>query len=362
MNKILVIEDEQSVRFSTSKILEFEGFEVIEAENGEVGAKLAKETRPDLILCDIMMPVLDGYDVQNELSQDPSTRMIPFVFLTAKADRADMRLAMNLGADDYLTKPFTRDELLETVCSRLDKQAAVHQQYQSKIEQIRGNITTSLPAELFIPLQNIRSFLETLTDQTDLLPDGLSKALTESYDASLQLERLLQNFLLYALLETTINDPNQVEAFKGNCLTDSAEVISEVAQEKAQACGRGEDLQLQVQPSSLPILAANLAKIVEEVVDNAFKFSVPGSAVRIESAVDAGQLQLEISDQGSGPSSQDMEQIDSTVQFSQKLHGKGGAGLGLAIAKRLTEIHDGTLILKREPHRTIVRVTVPAAA
>jgi len=100
--KILVIEDEKSVQANIIKLLQFEDFDVIGAENGYVGVQMAKEQLPDLILCDIMMPELDGYGVRHTLCQDPVTATIPFVFLSAKADKADIRLGMTLGADDYL--------------------------------------------------------------------------------------------------------------------------------------------------------------------------------------------------------------------------------------------------------------------
>ena len=119
MQKILVIEDEESVRSNIVKIIQFENLHAIGAENGYVGVQAIKEHIPDLIICDIMMPELDGYGVRNTLCQDPVTATIPFIFLTAKADKADFRLGMSLGADDYLTKPFTRDELLNAVFGRL---------------------------------------------------------------------------------------------------------------------------------------------------------------------------------------------------------------------------------------------------
>ena len=113
MIKILVIEDEELLRAQLLKILKFEDFDVIEAKNGLIGIQLAQEQGPDLVLCDVMMPELDGYGVLAALRQAPATATIPFIFTTAKASKDDRRKGMNLGADDYLTKPFTTDELLE---------------------------------------------------------------------------------------------------------------------------------------------------------------------------------------------------------------------------------------------------------
>lgn len=119
--KILLIEDNLDVRENTSEILSLASYEVITAENGKVGVELAMQERPDLIICDIMMPELDGYGVLHILGKNPETATIPFIFLTAKTEKADLRKGMNLGADDYLTKPFDDTELLNAIETRLRK-------------------------------------------------------------------------------------------------------------------------------------------------------------------------------------------------------------------------------------------------
>lgn len=134
MTKILVIEDEESVRENILELLEAEGFDTIAAEDGRIGVELALSEVPDLILCDLMMPEIDGYGVLIALREEPVTATIPFIFLTARSARADFRLGMDLGADDYLTKPFTRDELLSAIASRLVKQANLTKQVCTKFE------------------------------------------------------------------------------------------------------------------------------------------------------------------------------------------------------------------------------------
>lgn len=158
MYKILVIEDERSIRINLLKLLSAEGFQAIGAENGNRGVQLACSEQPDVIICDILMPLLDGYGVLKALQQDPSTATIPFIFLTAKADRADWRQAMTLGADDYLTKPFTRAELLETIATRLQKKASLAQRHSLELEQtqaqldylLRYNHLTNLPNQVLL--------------------------------------------------------------------------------------------------------------------------------------------------------------------------------------------------------------------
>jgi DNA-binding NarL/FixJ family response regulator len=120
--KILLIEDHAAMRENLLLMLELEGYEVICAENGAQGLEAARRQLPALILCDVMMPKLDGYGVLQALRNDPLTATIPFVFLTAKGEKLDQRSGMNLGADDYLVKPVARDELLASITARLQRQ------------------------------------------------------------------------------------------------------------------------------------------------------------------------------------------------------------------------------------------------
>lgn len=143
MNKILVIEDEPSVRANIIELLEAEDFDAVSAENGFMGALWAQENLPDLIICDVMMPELNGYDVLIALQQNPVTATIPFIFLTANADKADIRQGMELGADDYITKPFTRNELLGAIATRFAKHEVVMQQYttaQQRAEALQQKV------------------------------------------------------------------------------------------------------------------------------------------------------------------------------------------------------------------------------
>jgi DNA-binding NarL/FixJ family response regulator len=119
MKKILVIEDEPEMRRNIATLLRFHEYEPIEAENGRKGVELARREKPDLILCDVMMPELDGYGVIKALQQDAGLALIPFIFLTAKGDKDHLRSGMNLGADDYLTKPVANSDLVQAVEARL---------------------------------------------------------------------------------------------------------------------------------------------------------------------------------------------------------------------------------------------------
>jgi DNA-binding NarL/FixJ family response regulator len=125
--KILIIEDQAPMRRNLALMLELEGYKTCVAENGRIGIETARKERPDLILCDVMMPELDGYGVVQALREDHVFANTPFVFLTAKSDRSDVRVGMNFGADDYLTKPVVRDDLLSAVQTRLERAEALQQ-------------------------------------------------------------------------------------------------------------------------------------------------------------------------------------------------------------------------------------------
>jgi CRP-like cAMP-binding protein/CheY-like chemotaxis protein len=136
MKKVLLIEDNVDVRENIAEILELAGYDVETAENGKVGVEIAQKLRPDLIICDIMMPVLDGYGALHLLNKNEQTSSIPFIFLTAKAERVDMRKGMEMGADDYITKPFDDIELLNAVESRLRKAEAMRKDLQPTRENM----------------------------------------------------------------------------------------------------------------------------------------------------------------------------------------------------------------------------------
>lgn len=136
MKTILIIEDNNDIRESTAEILTLADYKVLEADNGKTGVDLAIHHKPDLILCDIMMPELDGYGVLFMLSKNTDTAAIPFIFLTAKAERVDFRKGMEMGADDYLTKPFDDIELLSAIESRLNKKKKQEDFYNKSLQSL----------------------------------------------------------------------------------------------------------------------------------------------------------------------------------------------------------------------------------
>jgi two-component system alkaline phosphatase synthesis response regulator PhoP len=164
MPRILIIEDETQIRKNLQQILELSDYKVLTAANGLIGIEIAKTQLPDLILCDIMLPELDGYGVLASLREDKATALIPVIFLTAKAERTEQRLGMELGADDYLTKPFNTDEVLQAITTRLARTAAVNRQYAEQIEQNK-----TLEKEVQAAQEKLEKSLKVSALQTDVL-------------------------------------------------------------------------------------------------------------------------------------------------------------------------------------------------
>ncbi|HEY4799810.1 MAG TPA: response regulator [Bacteroidia bacterium] len=161
MKKILLIEDNKEMRENTTEILELSKYKVFAAKNGKEGVEIAKKEKPDLIICDIMMPVLDGYGVLYMLSKDPTLSNIPFIFLTAKADRSELRKGMEMGADDYVTKPFNDIELLNAIEKRLQKYELIKQSFEKNMHGLNDFISSAKNFEDLKKLseeRDIRSF------------------------------------------------------------------------------------------------------------------------------------------------------------------------------------------------------------
>ena len=157
MKKILLIEDNTDIRENTAEILSLSNYKVIMAENGKAGVELALKEKPDLIICDIMMPVLDGYGVLHMLHKNPEVKHTPFIFLSAKAERTDVRRGMELGADDYITKPFSGTELLNAVESRFKKIDLSREQLPADLYGLNTLMKTSNGKDLLKSLSEDRN-------------------------------------------------------------------------------------------------------------------------------------------------------------------------------------------------------------
>ena len=364
MNKILVIEDEQIIRDLICELLEFEDYEVVKAENGLVGLDIADSTVPDLILCDIMMPELDGYGVLRELQHNPTTETIPFIFLTAKGTKTNVREGMELGADDYLTKPFTKAELMGAIAIRLHKKEGFQRSSEQRLKQLRNNLSRSLPHELLTPLNNILGFTQLLEMEHDSLSaDEINQISKQIKTAAKRLHQLIRNFLLYAQLELASEDQTKLNNLLAGSTIDSKESLTVVAREKAQAYDRLADLKLELEEVTVAVAENWFWKIAEELIDNAFKFSELDTLVEVSSRSNDNNWILSVKDVGRGMTEEQITQIGAYMQFERKIYEQQGSGLGLAITKRLVELYRGKLTIESFLEKgTTVEIILPLIA
>ncbi len=361
MAKILVIEDEEAIRENILDLLEAENFESMGAANGKIGIKMAIAQIPDLILCDMMMPEIDGHGVLKALRSEPITATIPFIFLTAKAEKTDIRLGMELGADDYITKPCTPQELLKAVAIRLEKHKAISRKSQKTLDELRSNISMSLPHELRTPLNAIMGFSELILSEYSILKESeILEMIGYIQLSGHRLYRLIQNFLLYTDLEMAATNPELLKEMQNSEFSCVESLLSEKARQQAKQANRLDDLQLNLQNSSVAIDSIKLTKILEELLDNAFKFSSEGSPVFVSAFVENQTFILSVKDQGRGMTADQIAQLEAYMQFDRQLYQQAGLGLGLAIVKRITELHGGNLKIESSPDQpTIVSVCLP---
>jgi two-component system, sensor histidine kinase and response regulator len=363
MKSILVIEDEPQIRNNLQEILTLSDFETMTAPNGLIGWQLLQEVRPDLILCDVNMPELDGYDFLKMLRQDDSTANIPFVFLTSNGQRPDVRSGMESGASDYLTKPINRQELLRTIHTQLKKQTAIERRTEFKLNHLRSNINLALPHELHTPLNGIIVSADLLKQEDIYLDSSERLELVEQiHDSALRLHHLIRNFLIYANLEVSVNSPDRQDIIRQNRRAHISPIapVKHVSAQIAKAYHRQDDLSLSLQDHPIPISELKLKKIVEELVDNAFKFSAKGQSVRLVGVVDADCYHLSVIDIGRGMTSEQIDNIGAYMQFDRSRYEQQGGGLGLGIVQRMADLHGGELLMYSLPEQeTIARVVVP---
>jgi signal transduction histidine kinase len=361
MKKILVIDDEAWLREMIQLALRQNGFVVLEAENGEKGIAIARKELPDLILCDVNMEKVDGYHTLSALRSEPATASIPFILMTGLADQAGMRHGMELGADDYLPKPFTIENLYATVDVRLKKVNVVRQEAEKRLADLRENISMMLPHELRTPLNGILAYGDILTsDASTLQPAEIAEMGQVIYQSGKRLEHLVENFLIFAQLELFTTDPQKLNSLLRNQTQSPARLIERHAREQAELANRQSDLQLELTDVPMPMSEEYVSKIVDELVQNALKFSQPKSPVRVSFNGSPDDVNLTVTDAGRGLSTEHITKIGAYMQFDRKMHEQQGLGLGLTICKRLTELHGGSLTIQSELNKgTTVTVKLP---
>lgn len=364
MKKILIVDDQSYILESTSLLLRFEDYDVATAANGRIGVEVARQYRPDLILCDISMPELDGYGVLEAIRADPLLSSTPFVFLTARTDKADMRAGMVKGADDFLIKPYTRDDLIQTVNSIWKKRSNLEVQSQKRVEDIARNITYALPHEFRIVLNQVMGsakYLQTIS-QT-VTPEGIQEMTDDILVSARRLIRITENFLTYAQIESFMADPTMRATVRSFRTDEPAAMLCDLGMAKAMNFDRAADMYFGelIEGLTIEVSSENFAKIIAELCDNALRFSDSGAKITLDMfKAERGFVGFRIADNGRGMTAQQITDIGAYKQFERTTYEQQGVGLGLYIAKKLTELHNGTFSIEStEGVGTTITFTLP---
>jgi signal transduction histidine kinase len=352
--KVLVIEDDPNWRSLLELRLEGDGHTVFAAADGLAGLALASE-KPDIILCDIDMPRLNGFGVLEALRQQPALRDIPFIFLTGKNTRSDQRKGMVHGADDYITKPFQYEELVESITAVMAKRVALTAELRHHSDEHRRELAAPWAHELLTPLNGILGAASVLESEFGSISRGEMRELAASIRISavrqLALARkLMQHFQLATLRDSGWDDPAAaVDAGTG--------LADEVMLAAAQA-GRAADLHVTILSAAVRISAGWLRPALNELVENAFKFSPAGTPVTVTGRTEEGLYRIEVTDQGHGMRAEDRENVAAFRQFGRAKHEQQGLGLGLAIVQSIAVLHHGSLTLEPGPGGKGVRAVL----
>jgi signal transduction histidine kinase len=367
METILVVEDNPIVLESIAESLRINGYNVLQAKNGVEAISLTKAYSPHIILSDIMMDEMDGYALLNELRQNPETALIPFLFMSAKTDFDDIRFAMNLGADDYITKPFTPTSLITAIKTRLDKHAMTQSVINSKIKQLTENLAYAMPHELRTPMTAIMGCADLIKRNLDPLNAEEILLCSELIDTSVRrLYRLIEQFNHYAQLTLIESDALRRKQLYSQLTMYAGDTMQEYIEEEATRHNRNADVSVEDGiggDAVMPIKPYYLEIVVREVLNNAFKFSTPGSPVRVTLSKTNNAFVFTVHDRGRGISQQHIRNIEAFTQFDRQQYEQQGVGLGLALVKKILDLHGGSFSLQsKQGYGTTVQMTLPLEA
>jgi two-component system, sensor histidine kinase and response regulator len=364
MTKILIIEDETPLRESIVDTLEFEGFEVVEAANGLQGWEKACAEHPDIIICDVSMPKLNGYELLHRLREEPETAGVPFIFLTARADRAYMRHGMELGADDYVTKPFTQADLLGAIRVRLARLQKLQKPDTESLNELKSQLVHRISHELRAPLTSITTVQDIVEKQLGSLElNELQELLNIQRTGSQRLHHLVEQTVLITEIKTGALSAQQVR--QHGALMPIWDVLAAAVNLARKFSYNNQDMPIYLDDHAgdarLRCVSGALRHALAELIANAVTYSDADGQVEVTEWVDNGHICIRISDQGSGmpetaisDALREFEQVDRDQQEQQ------GMGLGLPLAQQVIELHGGTLAVQSQPGRgTEVLVQLP---
>jgi len=365
MPRLVLIDDDQVFRETMQDILAAEGYEVRAAGDGPAGIALVREWKPDIVLCDLHMEGLSGHDVLRALRQDPVTASIPVLFVTGDSGDAVQRQTMELGADDFLAKPFKSAELVKAIQARLRRREQIRSETERRLADLRTGITHSVPHEFLTPLTAVIGLSSLLVDEGPGFPSDLAyEAATGILAAGRRLHRLVEKFLLFTELELLVRDPGAKAGRQAPRPTvDAAAIVTEAAQHWASSAARGADLEVSAPgPMHVRMSHDHLAALVGELVENACTFSSPGTPVRVALARRRDGCFLTVENQGRGMTREQIEGLGAFVQFDRRRMEQPGTGLGLAIVTRIAELAGGAARIESvEGKSTTAIVRIPPA-
>ncbi len=334
MNEIaLVLDDDVSLLESLVDFLTLSNFEVLVGHNGVEGLERLKETRPDIIICDIMMPVMDGLEFFLQVRQNQDWVSIPFIFLTAKGETKDILQGYSLGVDHYITKPFDPDELLVLIKAHLERVQEIRIFLNRQIKRQSSPDAGNLKAELHGPLELVNTYLKTYQRELDRLEPDRAKQLSGLMTGTLnRMVKLLEDLMLITYIDS---GAVQVEI---HSLYQPLELVDELQEVLAQFTEAAASREI----SLVPFLGEKIQihghahfirDIFQRLIENALKFSQPGGNIWIEAKVLRENAVVTVRDEGMGISEEQQKVLFLNLQDPDRIKiEKQGGGLGLAIA------------------------------
>lgn len=357
LRTVLIIDDDNALRPVLAASLEAHGYRTLSANNAKEGIELARVNLPDLILCDIDMPGMNGRRALQSLRSDPELADRQFVLMTGNTAYADPRTSMDLGADDFLLKPFSIDDLKNCVNARL-KRAEISRHLETRvIDQLRISLQSSLPHEFFTPLAGVFGLTELLLEELDDLgKDEIRAILKDVHTASKRLHRTLRNYLFIISLDA----PSSSKPASWLEAPMVEEAIRTGAEAAAERHGRRNDMTLDLGGARLKCGPTEISALAEELLQNAFAFSRHETRVHVSLAAADSHLVLTVADRGRGMTPKQLQQLGLFQQHDRKRFEQQGLGLGLVLVRRIVERLNGELRFESDPGQgTTVRVVLP---
>jgi len=346
MKKVLVIDDEAPFREAVAFALEGEGYKVIQADSAAEGINLARTQKPDLILSDVVMESVDGYETLVSLRQDPRTVEIPIILMTGRANKEGLVHAIELGADDYLSKPFSMPELLEAVSIRFKKQEDLRQKQREILSDPRSHLTIGIPTDLRTPIAGILGFSKALSrEYVEMKQSEIQELGRAIQKAARNLLRLTENFSILSQIEIIGTDAAKIQGLRSFKTMVTKEFLEPIALDLAHQYERDSDLVTIIGEVSTACSSEYVAKMVHELIDNAMKFSSKGQKIQVSALPENGTMAFIVTDFGRGMTPQQISDVNSFLSLHARLHEERYIGWGLVVTKRLAEIHGGSLTL-----------------